>query len=194
MNAVVAKVTTGSKIDPRLATEEELRFIIEEMNPGDLDLDSPAFQELPVPIQYEIVGDLRLKSRQTSYKRLRTMVQKSKTPLDFSKAQIVGLKQRNTLTQQLLETTGIIGQAHIAIPTRVAQERGRKYLLVKNPDHEIGFVLAAAREVGSSAKPIEIDQDEKEGNDNEIHEDDSDSDMEEVVMYACYQHNPHSDY
>ena len=60
----VAKATWTIIPDSQLATEEELRAFMEEMKPGDIDVTSPTFRELPTEVQYEIVGDLRLKSRQ----------------------------------------------------------------------------------------------------------------------------------
>jgi DNA excision repair protein ERCC-5 len=53
-----------------LATEDELRAFFEEMRPEDFDVTAPTFRELPTEVQYEIVGDLRLKSRQMLYKHL----------------------------------------------------------------------------------------------------------------------------
>ncbi|THV07342.1 PIN domain-like protein [Dendrothele bispora CBS 962.96] len=170
----VAKVTRSTAPDPRLATEEELQAFIEEMRPEDFDVTSPAFRELPTEVQYEIVGDLRLKSRQTSYTRLQQMLRAAPTPLDFSKQQIKQLQQRNTLTQQLLMTTDSIGKAHISIPVRIASERNKEYVLVKNDGAEGGWVLGI-RDTGTREKPIVIDHDENHGD-----EDDEEDDMEEV--------------
>lgn len=167
----IAKATSSQAPDPRLATEEELRTFIEEMRPEDFDVSSPAFRELPTEVQYEIVGDLRLKSRQTSYKRLQNMLRKAETPLDFSREQIKNLKQRNALTQQLLTTTDSIGKAHITIPVRIASERNREYVLVKNEGVDGGWVLGI-RDDGTRSKPIEIDQDKP------TLQSDSDDDME----------------
>ncbi|KAJ7455354.1 hypothetical protein B0H11DRAFT_2067759 [Mycena galericulata] len=153
---------------------DELREFIEDMRPEDFDVTSAAFRELPTEVQYEIVGDLRLKSRQTSYARLQNMLRNASTPLDFSKQQIQNLRQRNTLTQQLLMTTDSIGKANITIPVRVASERNREYLLIKNEGHEGGWILGI-RDNGTRDKPIEIDQDDKV-----VVDDDSDEDMEEV--------------
>lgn len=144
------------------------------MRPEDFDVSSPAFRELPTEVQYEIIGDLRLKSRQTSHKRLQTMLRNSHTPLDFSMAQIKNLKQRNALTQQLLETTDSIGRANVVIPVRIASERNKEYVLVKNEGAEGGWVLGLNDE-GTRDKPIEID----DTNQDNQHDDDSD-DMEEV--------------
>ncbi|KAH7930209.1 PIN domain-like protein [Leucogyrophana mollusca] len=174
----VAKVTRSNAPDPRLATEEELRTFIEEMRPEDLDVSSPAFRELPTEVQYEIIGDLRLKSRQTSYKRLQNMLRKAETPLDFSKEQIKNLKQRNELTQQLLTTTDSIGKAHLTIPVRIASERNREYVLVKNEGADGGWVLGI-RDDGTRAKPIEIDQDEHHPPESGS---ESDMEMEEVAI------------
>ena len=110
-----SKITEASRsaLDPRLATAEEMQSFISEMAPSDFDLTSESFRSLPTEVQYEIIGDLRLKSRQTSFKRLQNMLKNSETPLDFSKEQIKGLKERNRLTQKLLTTTDTIGKAQI---------------------------------------------------------------------------------
>lgn len=179
LDDVVAKATHGSVPDPRLATEDELRAFIEEMRPEDFDVHSPAFRDLPTEVQYEIIGDLRLKSRQTSYKRLQNMLKKAKTPMDFSKEQIKNLKQRNALTQQLLVTTDNIGKAHIEIPIRIASERNKEYLLIKNEGEGGGWILGV-RDEGTRSKPIEIDQEPKST--AQADEDESDEDMEEVKM------------
>lgn len=171
----VVKAARTTVPDPRLATEEELRAFIEEMRPEDFDVTSPEFRELPTEVQYEIVGDLRLKSRQTSYARLQNMLQNAPTPLDFSKQQIKNLQQRNTLTQQLLITTDSIGSAHISIPVRIASERNKEYVLIKNEGESGGWILGI-RDDGTKQKPIRIDHDEET--------DDNDDDMEEVEMYV----------
>ncbi|KAL1949520.1 hypothetical protein VTO73DRAFT_8401 [Trametes versicolor] len=186
MDEVVAKATASAAPDPRLATEEELRTFIEEMRPEDFDVSSPAFRELPTEVQYEIIGDLRLKSRQTSYKRLQVMLRKAKTPLDFSREQIKNLKQRNSLTQQLLVTTDSIGKAHLTIPVRIASERNKQYVLVKNEGADGGWVLGI-RDDGTAAKPIEIDPAPAP-----VKEDsDEDDDMEEVPIAAPPAESPY---
>ena len=179
----VAEATRSAVPDPRLATEDELRAFIEEMRPEDFDVSAPAFRELPTEVQYEIVGDLRLKSRQTSYKRLQNMLKKAHTPLDFSKEQIKNLKQRNALTQQLLITTDTIGQAHVSIPVRIASERNREYVLIKNMEGEGGWILGI-RDDGSKENPIQIDRDpaSPKGEPGAS----SDLDMEEVAMCASH--------
>lgn len=177
MEETISKATRSAVPDPRLATEEELRTFIEEMRPEDFDIHSPAFRELPTEIKYEIIGDLRLKSRQTSYARLQKMLQTARTPLDFSKQQIQNLRQRNALTQQLLITTNSIGSAHIAIPIRIASERNKQYVLIKNEGSDGGWILGI-QDLGTREKPITIDHEDEQL----VEEDTSDSDMEEVEV------------
>jgi hypothetical protein len=178
-----------SALDPRLATAEEMHSFISEMAPSDFDLTSEAFRSLPTEVQYEIIGDLRLKSRQTSFKRLQNMLKNSETPMDFSKEQIKGLKERNHLTQKLLTTTDSIGKAHVEIPIRIAGERNREYVLVKNEGEGKGWILGM-RDVGTRDQPIIVDDPSRDGvkpkeaRDKEREEAGSDGDveMEEVQM------------
>lgn len=156
LEAAIAKATSSNLPDPRLATEEELQAFIDEMRPEDFDINSEAFHELPTEVQYEIIGDLRLKSRQTSHKRLQTMLRQAETPLDFSKAQIQNLQKRNALTQQLLVTTNMVSRANLTIPIRVASERNREYVLVKNDSSAGGWILGI-RDEGTESKPIAVD-------------------------------------
>ena len=183
LEKAVAEATRSAAPDPRLATEDELRTFIEEMRPEDFDINSDSFRELPTEVQYEIIGDLRLKSRQTSYHRLQNMLKSAKTPMDFSKEQIKNLKQRNALTQQLLATTDTIGSANIVIPVRIAAERNRQYVLIKNEGPDGGWVLGI-RDLGTREKPIEIEDDEAEAEESQDLAEESDEDMEEVEMYV----------
>jgi DNA excision repair protein ERCC-5 len=157
MAATIAAATGSGAPDPRLATEDELRAFIDEMKPEDFDVTSPEFRALPTELQYEIVGDLRLRSRQTSHKRLQQMLRGAPTALDFSRAQIAALGQRNTLTQQLLDVSGMSADVNISIPVRVASARNREYMLVRNEGPNGGWVLGRISDVGTEAKPIDVD-------------------------------------
>ncbi len=174
---LLSKPTPSAAPDPRLATEDELRDFVDETAPSDFDIASSEFQSLPTEVQYEIVGNLRLKSRQTSYKRLQSMIKNARDALDFSKAQIMGLQHRNSLTQQLLTATGTIAKAHVQIPVRIASERNKQYVLVRNDDDPMGGWVLGTRNIDgtTASKPIEIDIDSKDDNN-------SDDDMEEVPM------------
>jgi DNA excision repair protein ERCC-5 len=163
-------VSTADKPDARLATEAELQQFIDDMKPSDIDIESAEFRALPTEVQYEIIGDLRIRSRQQSHKRLSDMLRRAPTALDFSMAQIKGLSQRNALTQQLLTVTDMVGKAHLTIPVRIAAERNREYVLLKRGE-DVGGGWALGIREGTKEKPIEV---EKPGSDSESSSDDSD--------------------
>jgi DNA excision repair protein ERCC-5 len=170
--------STAEKPDARLATEEELKQFIDDVHPEDIDVESPEFRALPTEVQYEIIGDLRVRSRQQSHKRLHDMLRAAPTALDFSMAQIKGLSQRNALTQQLLTVTDMVGKAHLTIPVRIAAERNREYVLVKRGESEGGGWALGIRE-GTKANPIKLDvKDEEDSDSSEVETDDSD--VEEI--------------
>lgn len=153
--------SASGRPDPRMATEDELQAFIEDMRPEDFDLNSPDFRSLPTEVQYEIIGDLRIRSRQQSHRRLASMLRQAPTPLDFSKAQIASLSQRNNLTQQLLTVTDTIGNSGLQIPVRMASERNREYVLVRNPESEGGGWVLGVRDSGTKDKPIVIEESPK---------------------------------
>ncbi|TKY89545.1 hypothetical protein EX895_001330 [Sporisorium graminicola] len=170
----------GRRKDYRFATEDELRAVMNTIAPEDLDTTSDLFRSLPAELQYELVGDLRAQSRMTSYKRLQSMLATAPTPIDFSRAQIAGLKTRNDLTQKVLTVTDEIGKANIKVPIRVAGERNKEYVLVRNPGAEGGFVLGV-RDAGTTQdKAIDVDHEPEEINitDDEAQRTDSDPEME----------------
>ncbi|KAI7869380.1 hypothetical protein BDF14DRAFT_1784403 [Spinellus fusiger] len=123
--------------DTRLATHEEMASFVNEYMEG-IDIDSEEFHSLPPEIQYEIVQDLAIKSRQTSWDRLNTMLQESKDDLDFSKQQIKQLAYRSKMTQRMMHMhSGDTG--HPLTPIRIASERGRAYVLYKNENVKEGL-------------------------------------------------------
>lgn len=170
----------GRRKDYRFATEDELRAVMNTIAPEDLDTNSELFRSLPAELQYELVGDLRAQSRMTSYKRLQSMLATAPTPIDFSRAQIAGLKTRNTLTQKVLTVTDEIGKANIKVPIRVAGERNKEYVLVRNPGAEGGFVLGVRDAGDTQEKAIDVDYEEEQINitDDEAQKTDSDPEME----------------
>ncbi|WVF71391.1 hypothetical protein IAT40_006195 [Kwoniella sp. CBS 6097] len=175
--ASMPTVSTTEKPDARLATEEELKQFIDEVGPGDIDVESAEFRALPTEVQYEIIGDLRSRSRQQSHRRLTDMLRAAPTALDFSMAQIKHLSQRNALTQQLLTVTDMVGKAHLTIPVRIAAERNREYVLVKKGEDEGGGWVLGIRE-GTKEKPIAIEDDVKSESDESS--DSNDSDIQEI--------------
>ncbi|PKI82818.1 DNA repair protein rad2 [Malassezia vespertilionis] len=167
--------------DLRLATESELRSLMNSIAPEDLDTNSELFRSLPTDLQYELVGDLRAQSRTTNYYRLQDMLSAAPTAIDFSRAQIAGLKTRNELTQTVLSVTDELGNANIQVPLRVAGIRNREYVLVRRPESEGGYALGDA---GTSAtKAIDIEKEEQRHAPFPHIEDDEDAlGMEDVTI------------
>jgi DNA excision repair protein ERCC-5 len=175
-------VSTEDKPDARLATEAELKQFIDEVHPEDIDIESPEFRALPTEVQYEIVGDMRARSRITSTKRLADMLRAAPSAIDFSMAQIKNLSQRNALTQQLYTVTDSVGSAHLKIPVRIAAERNREYVLVKRDEAQGGGWALGIRE-GSKQKPIQVEDDKpaREEVYSDTDSDYSDGDIQEVA-------------
>lgn len=143
------------QLDSRLATRQEIQNFVDEFTPSELDIDSDTFQSLPPEIQYEVIQDLKNKSRQTSWARLDQMVRSSATALDFSKYQIKSLKHRNTMTQRLMQMNTVAGGNASIEPARIAGERGRQYILYKNEnlDQGLGWKLPGL----TAAEPVDLD-------------------------------------
>lgn len=185
----------GRRNDFRFATDSELRHLLSSITPSDIDMSSPLFRSLPFELQYELVGDMRAASRGTSYKRLQQMLKTSPTAIDFSRAQVLNLKNRNELTQKVFEVTDEIGDANIKIPIRVAGERNREYVLVRREGDETGFVLGVRNQqgatkdkaivVGGEPERVDISSDEEEehGKSRLRHDDDDDDEeLDEVEV------------
>ncbi|KAJ3417438.1 DNA repair protein rad2 [Chytridiales sp. JEL 0842] len=151
--------------DMRYADEDELRDFISshrhEVDFSSLNFDSKSFAELPVELQYQIILDLKTRSREASSMRVSELAS-AENAMDFSLLQIRNLVHRNTLTEKLFDiakTGGMAvnpalakkekeneqkrmaarknfykGSGYGGMPQRIASVRGREYILVKNDD------------------------------------------------------------
>ncbi|KAI8355471.1 XPG N-terminal domain-containing protein, partial [Mortierella sp. GBAus27b] len=129
---------------------------------GLANIDSEAFKALPSEVQYEILQDIRVRSRVTSYERVQEMVRNSNTAMDFSMHQIQGVIRRNNVTQKLLTVNQAVSKTEVTRPGRIASQRNRQYLIVKN--EEGGWALGGRQPTtGMSAdKPVQLDSDDDE--------------------------------
>lgn len=128
------------------------------------NIDSEVFQALPSEVQYEILSDIRLRSRVTSYERVQEMVRKSETAMDFSRLQVEGVIRRNNVTHKLLNVNQAISkieEATVAKPGRIASQRNRQYILVKNEDG--GWALGGKKPTIGTTKeqPVRLDSDDE---------------------------------
>ncbi|KAF9948715.1 DNA repair protein rad2, partial [Mortierella alpina] len=166
---------------------------------GVANIDSDVFKALPSEMQYEILHDIRLRSRVTSYERVQEMVRLSDTPMDFSKLQVQGVIRRNIVTHKLLSVNQTVSKAETATkPGRIASQRNRQYILVRNEDG--GWVLGGKKPTSgvTADKPVQLDSDDEGGDTKEIKEEDEegwesddDDDIEfEEVKIPQVQHEP----
>lgn len=148
--------------DPRVMSREELQLYAENFNGeqdlniydlSKIDFDSEFFRSLPAADRYSILNTARLRSR------LRMGLSKEQLDgmfpnrLEFSKFQIERVKERNELTQRLMHLNGI----NESSASRIAAEKGREYVLVKNDGVDGGWALGIV--TGAKDKPVVLDED-----------------------------------
>ncbi|PWY94024.1 DNA excision repair protein Rad2 [Aspergillus sclerotioniger CBS 115572] len=159
----------GAPNDPRIMSHEDLEEYARQFHQGEdinlydfskIDFDSPFFVSLPATDRYNILNAARLRSRLRmgySKEQLDTMFPDR---MAFSKFQIERVKERNDLTQRLMNINGMNGEdAMYESGQRIAGERGREYVLVKDDTIEGGWVLGVVgNKEGHEDKPIDVDQ------------------------------------
>ncbi|KAG9712203.1 PIN domain-like protein, partial [Aureobasidium melanogenum] len=142
----------GAPNDPRIMSLEELENYARQFDTGEdinvydfskIDFDGPFFLSLPPSDRYNILNAARLRSRLRmgySKDQLDTMFPDR---MAFSKFQIERVTERNDLTQRLMNLNGMNDDLMYGLdaPGRVAGERGREYVLVKNDGVEGGWAL-----------------------------------------------------
>lgn len=169
LDATMAEM--GQPNDPRIMSIEELEDYARTFDRGEdinvydfskIDFDSPFFVSLPASDRYNILNAARLRSRLRmgySKDQLDTMFPDR---MAFSRFQIDRVRERNELTQRLMNINGMADDAMYGanMATRVASERGREYVLVKNDGVEGGWALGVVtnREEGQASKPIDVDK------------------------------------
>jgi len=190
----VSMESLGAPNDPRVMSQDDLEEYArmfrggEEVNLYDfskIDFDSDFFISLPMADRYNILNAARLRSRMRMGLAKEQLDSMFPDRMDFSKFQIERVKERNDLTQRLMNLNGMNDQLGSFDPTRVAGEKGREYVLVKNDGVEGGWVLGV---VGSSGvregernKPIIVDKTEElEGEEEE--DPDDEEEFEDVPV------------
>ena len=159
----------GAPEDPRIMSHEELEHYAQQFHSGEdinlydfskIDFNSPFFLSLPPSDRYNILNAARLRSRLRmgySKEQLDTMFPDR---MAFSKFQIERVRERNDLTQRLMNINGMNGEDAIDQGSRIAGERGKEYVLVKNNGVEGGWALGVVgnKGEGQESKPIDVDK------------------------------------
>ena len=160
----------GAPNDPRIMSHEELEEYARQFHTGEdvniydfskIDFNSPFFLSLPASDRYNILNAARLRSRLRmgySKEQLDTMFPDR---MAFSRFQIDRVKERNELTQRLMNINGMNGEdAIFGINNggRVAGDKGKEYVLVKNDGVEGGWALGVvSNKEGERSKPIDVE-------------------------------------
>lgn len=165
----------GGPNDPRVMSLEELEHHARQFDTGEdisiydfskIDFNSDFFTSLPATDRYNILNAARLRSRLRmgySKDQLETMFPDR---MAFSRFQIERVTERNELTQRLMQVgTADDGKFGLDDAGRVAGEKGREYVLVKNAGVEGGWALGVIgdkdKEEGKRSKPIDLDEVER---------------------------------
>ena len=157
----------GDPDDPRVMSLEELQNYARQFESGEdinvydfskIDYDSPFFTSLPPSDRYNILNAARLRSRLRmghSKEQLDTMFPDR---MAFSKFQIERVTERNELTQRLMHLNEG-GDVLFNGGGRVAGEKGREYVLVKNDGVEGGWALGVISDEGTKRETaIDLDK------------------------------------
>lgn len=186
----------GQPNDPRIMSAEELAGYAQQFNNGEevnmydfskIDFDGEFFKSLPPADRYNILNAARLRSRLRmglSHEQLKKMFPDQ---MDFSRFQIERVRERSDLTRRVMNLTGFTDDTGSG---RIAGDRSREYVLVKNDGVEGGWALGVVstdKSAGERSKPIDIDAISRQ---IVVSEDsDEDEDFEDVPIQVPNQLN-----
>ena len=172
----VSLAEMGAPNDPRVMSHEELEEYARQFHMGEdvniydfskIDFNSPFFMSLPASDRYNILNAARLRSRLRmgySKEQLDTMFPDR---MAFSRFQVERVKERNELTQRLMNINGMNGEDGMFGVNgvgKVAGEKGKEYVLVKNDGVEGGWALGVVsnKNEGQEDRPIDLEQDARD--------------------------------
>lgn len=161
----------GAPNDPRIMSHEELEEYARQFHTGEdvnvydfskIDFNSPFFLSLPASDRYNILNAARLRSRLRMGHSKEQLDNMFPDRMAFSRFQIQRVAERNELTQRLMNINGMNGEdAMFGVNGggRVAGEKGREYVLVKNDGVEGGWALGVVSNKGEGErnKPIDVE-------------------------------------
>ncbi|RKF61688.1 putative dna excision repair protein [Erysiphe neolycopersici] len=160
----------GQPNDPRIMSTEELEEYAKQFNNGEdinlydfskIDFDGEFFMSLPARDRYNILNAARLRSRLRMGLSKEQLEKMFPDRMEFSRFQIERVRERNELTQRLMNLNGMNDDL-IGVGTgRIAGDSSREYVLVRNEGVEggwaLGVVSADKKMEGERNKPIDVD-------------------------------------
>ncbi|KAI9171765.1 DNA repair protein rad13 [Paramyrothecium foliicola] len=185
----------GKPDDPRIMSVEELEEYARQFHSGEdvnlydfskIDFDGEFFKSLPPPDRYNILNAARLRSRLRMGLSKEQLDDMFPDRMAFSKFQIERVQERNRLTQRLMLEVGMTGlDLTLGVNGRVAGEKDREYILVKNDGVEGGWALGVVskeKDVGEAHKPIDVDAIEIQYQAKDEEDVEDDDDFEDVPI------------
>ena len=186
----------GQPNDPRIMSAEELEEYARQFNSGEdinlydfskIDFNGEFFMSLPAVDRYNILNAARLRSRLRMGLSKEQLEEMFPDRMAFSRFQIERVRERNDLTQRLMNLNGMNDDAMWGVTGsgRIAGEKDREYVLVKNDGVEGGWALGVVttdKSLGERSKPIDVDalsQNVKRDEDEEWEDED---DFEDVPI------------
>jgi DNA excision repair protein ERCC-5 len=157
----------GGANDPRVMSLEDLEEYARQFDRGEdinvydfskIDFDGIFFQSLPAADRYNILNAARLRSRLRMGYSKEQLDSMFPDRMAFSKFQIERVRERNDLTTRLMNLNGMNDDSMFGT-NRVAGEKGREYVLVKNDGVEGGWALGVvtSKDEGKAHNPIDVD-------------------------------------
>lgn len=158
----------GAPNDPRIMSVEDLQEYTRQFYNGEdvhlydfskIDFDGEFFLSLPASDRYNILNAARLRSRLRMGLSKEQLEDMFPDRMAFSRFQIERVRERNELTQRLMNLNGMNDGLLGVGSGRIAGETGREYILVKNEGVEGGWalgVMSTDRSAGERNKPIDV--------------------------------------
>jgi DNA excision repair protein ERCC-5 len=183
----------GAPNDPRIMSAEELEEYARQFHSGEdvnlydfskIDFNGEFFMSLPPVDRYNILNAARLRSRLRMGLSKEQLEEMFPDRMAFSRFQIERVRERNELTQRLMNLNGMNDELLGVGVGRIAGESGREYVLVKNEGVEGGWALGVVstdKGVGERNKPIDIDALHQKTNENQEAEE-SEDEFEDVPV------------
>ncbi|KAK3629612.1 DNA repair protein rad2 [Elasticomyces elasticus] len=180
----------GGPNDPRVMSLEDLQTYARQFETGEdinvydfskIDYDSPFFTSLPASDRYNILNAARLRSRLRMGHSKEQLDSMFPDRMAFSKFQIERVTERNELTTRLMN----INDGDIQYSggsTRVAGEKAREYVLVKNDGVEGGWALGVITNDEGTKQETAIDLEKPTSTFKDEDSEDDDDGFEDVPI------------
>lgn len=183
--------TMGAPNDPRIMSQAELEEYARQFHSGEdinvydfskIDFESPFFMSLPPGDRYNILNAARLRSRLRMGYTKEQLDGMFPDRMAFSKFQIERVKERNELTQRLMHINGM-AEDFLNQGGRIAGEKGKEYVLVKNDGVDGGWALGVVSNKKGSRKENAIDLEEEEENSDDLAKDsEEEEEFEDIAI------------